>query len=358
MEPMQSPSEVHSGEDFVHMEDSKPTGVMSLSDSIVNVEKADLLDKAVEEEEGNKVSDSVVSGGNGADVGECSPETRRVDLPEDLTKSLVILTCESIGNNGSCDVYLIGTDHASKESCRQVQAIISILKPEVVFLELCCRRMSALQSQTTPTPTMSDMIKNWKQRENMFEIFIELILAKISIKDVDVYGDEFRVAYEEALKYGGKVVLGDRHQEITFKRTWAKMPLWLKVKCIYFTLFVAFFLPSAQVDGKELEEMDSLDTTTQMSKDYPSVMDTFVHERDQYMSYALLSVASERSSVVAVVGSSHIDGIKKKWKQPISMKDLMEIPESVFKVKRIVSSVAIGFAGIAIVSVIRLTRRR
>ncbi|KAG2267310.1 hypothetical protein Bca52824_061865 [Brassica carinata] len=144
---------------------------------------------------------------------------------------------------------------------------------------------------------------------------------------------------------------------ITFKRTWAKMPLWLKVKCIYFTLFVAFFLPSAQVDGKELEEMDSLDTTTQMSKDYPSVMDTFVHERDQYMSYALLSVASERSSVVAVVGSSHIDGIKKKWKQPISMKDLMEIPESVFKVKRIVSSVAIGFAGIAIVSVIRLTRR-
>ncbi|CDY46846.1 BnaA10g03300D [Brassica napus] len=201
---------------------------------------------------------------------------------------------------------------------------------EVVFLELCCRRMSALQSQT----------------------------VKISIKDVDVYGDEFRVANEEALKYGGKVVLGHRHQEITFKRTWAKMPLWLKVKCIFFTLFVAFFLPSAQVDGKELEEMDSLDTTTQMSKDYPSVMDTFVHERDQlmmigggninenfwYMSYALLSVASERSSVVAVVGSSHIDGIKKNWKQPISMKDLMEIPESVFTVKRIVSLVAIGFA--------------
>ena len=40
------------------------------------------------------------------------------------------------------------------------------------------------------------------------------------------------------------------------------------------------------------------------------------------------------------------------------MKDLMEITESVFTVKRIVSSVAIGFAGIAIVSVIRLTRRR
>lgn len=70
------------------------------------MENADLLNKAVEEEGGNKVSDSV--------VGECSPETAKVELPEDLTKSLVILTCESIGNNASCDVYLIETDHTSK----------------------------------------------------------------------------------------------------------------------------------------------------------------------------------------------------------------------------------------------------
>lgn len=36
---------------------------------------------------------------------------------------------------------------------------------------------------------------------------------------MDVYGDEFRVAYEEALKYGGKVVLGDRHQEVICSST-------------------------------------------------------------------------------------------------------------------------------------------
>ncbi|CAN7138945.1 hypothetical protein HID58_037490 [Brassica napus] len=83
------------------MEVSKSTGDISLSDNIVNVDKADLLNKAVEEEGRNKVSDSV--------VGECSPKTAKVELQEILTKSLVILTCESIGNNGSCDAYLIRT---------------------------------------------------------------------------------------------------------------------------------------------------------------------------------------------------------------------------------------------------------
>ena len=34
---------------------------------------------------------------------------------------------------------------------------------------------------------MSDMIKNWKQRENMFEIFIELILAKAGFLHQDIF---------------------------------------------------------------------------------------------------------------------------------------------------------------------------
>lgn len=119
IEPTQSPSEpeVHSGEDFVHIEDPRPTGDISLSDSIVNVEKDELLDDEAEEE--FKDSDSVVSGGDGidgggADDGECSSETTKVELPEELAKSVVILTCESTGKGGSCDVYLIGTAHVSK----------------------------------------------------------------------------------------------------------------------------------------------------------------------------------------------------------------------------------------------------
>ncbi|KAG2312909.1 hypothetical protein Bca52824_024466 [Brassica carinata] len=116
MEPTQLPSEteVHSSEDFVHIkEHSKPTGDFSLSDSIVNVEKEDAVE---EEEEEHKNSDSVgdVAGcdGDGYGGGECSSE--KVKLPEELAKGVVILTCKSNGESGSCDVYLIGTAHVSK----------------------------------------------------------------------------------------------------------------------------------------------------------------------------------------------------------------------------------------------------
>lgn len=127
MELTQSPTEpgVHSGEDFVHIEGPRPAGDMSLSDSIVNVEKDDLLDEAEEE---FRDSESIVSGGDAAggsgdgdgigggavDYGECSSETTKVELPEEFAKSVVILTCESTGSGGSCDVYLIGTAHVSK----------------------------------------------------------------------------------------------------------------------------------------------------------------------------------------------------------------------------------------------------
>ncbi|KAJ4866752.1 TraB family protein [Raphanus sativus] len=333
---------VNSGEDFVHIEEhsSRPTGDISLSDSIVNVEKED----AVEDEEEYKDSDSVVSGGDagegivsggGEGEGEGS-STTKAELPEELAKSVVMLTCESTGESGSCDVYLIGTAHVSKESCREVQAVISILKPEAVFVELCSSRLSILKPQALKIASQLEVLP----------------------------GAEFRVAYEEALKYGGKVILGDRPVQITLKRTWAKMPLWHKVKFLYSLLFQAVFLPSAEELDKMLKEMDDLDMLTlviqEMSKEFPSLMDTLVHERDQYMASSLLRVASEHSSVVAVIGRGHINGIKKNWQQPITMKDLMEIPsdESVFTVKRIISSVAIAVTGTAIVTGILLARRR
>ena len=98
-----------------------------------------------------------------------------------------VLTCESTSKGGACQVYLVGTVHDSQESCRQVRTIINFLKPLVVFLELCPDR----------TP----------------------LLTPISLEfDSKLKDSEFRVAVEEAVKYGGKVVLGDRPQK-TYNRT-------------------------------------------------------------------------------------------------------------------------------------------
>ncbi|KAL0722162.1 hypothetical protein Bca4012_036761 [Brassica carinata] len=348
-------------------EPEAPFGDTSLSHNIVNVETE-------EKEEEEEYSDSgsartgvdlifVASGDddiyNGADG---VVERTKVELPEEYAKSVMVLTCDSKAEGGSCDVYLIGTAHVSEESCREVEAIVSYMKPEVVFVELCASRLSILTPQTLKVPTAWEMIDMWKKKHNPFGIAYGWFLAKIASKLDVLPGAEFRVAYEEAVKYGGQVILGDRPVQITLKRTWAKMPLWHKVKFLYGLVFQAVFLPSPEELDKMLKAMNDVDMLTlviqQMSKEFPSLMDTLVHERDKYMACMLSRVASEHGSVVAVVGRGHLQGIKKNWDQPINMKDLLEIPtnKSVFTVKNVLKSLAILVVGAAIVSRIYLAR--
>ncbi|WCJ26765.1 TraB family protein [Euphorbia peplus] len=147
-----------------------------------------------------------------------------------------------------------------------------------------------------------------------------------------VRGSEFRVASEEAKSYSAKVILGDRPIEITRKRTWAKLPLWHTIKSVCTIPFQEDFQLFVKKYRSELEkEMDNSETLTvvldKMSKKFPTLMETIVHERDRYMSYGLLKVARKNSSVVAVVGRGHLPGIKKNWKQPIEALQLKEISE-------------------------------
>ncbi|PON93270.1 Pheromone shutdown [Trema orientale] len=262
------------GEDFVRIEGATAE---DLSESIVRVDEPRESAAAAPTEEDS---------------------ARRCVLPEELSRSVVMLTCESSAEGGVCDVYLVGTAHVSTESCREVEAVISYLKPEVVFLELCATRVAVLTPQNLKVA-------------NKLEVFP---------------GSEFRVAYEEAMKYGGRVILGDRPVQI-----------------------------------KEMDDVDMLTLVVQeMSKEFPTLMETLVHERDQYMSSTLLRIASEHSSVVAVVGKGHLQGIREHWQQPVMVKDLMELPtqKAVVSGERILKSLGVVAVGAAIISGIYLASKK
>lgn len=331
------------GEDFVRVDNPM---VDSLSESMVTVEHPSSAPE----------SESLESG--------ASEVEQRKDLPEELSRSVLRLTCDSTAEGGVCDVYLVGTAHVSQESCREVQAVISHLKPQVVFLELCPNRVTVLTPQNLKVPTMGEMVDMWKKNHNSFGILYSWFLAKVASKLEVFPGSEFRVAYEEAMKYGGRVILGDRPVQITLKRTWAKMPLWHKTKLLYSLLFQAVFLPSPEDLNKLLKEMDDVDMLTlviqEMSKKFPTLMETLVHERDKYMSSTLLRVASESGSVVAVVGKGHLQGIKNHWMQPVEMKDLLEIPSKkpAFSAVGMLTSFGVAITGAAIVSGIYLALKK
>ncbi|KAG5242071.1 traB domain-containing protein [Salix suchowensis] len=290
--------------------------------------------------------------------------SERKEAPHEFSRNVEVLTCESQAEGGKCVVYLVGTAHISQASCREVEAVIRHVKPQVVFLELCASRVAVLTPQNLKVPTMGEMIEMWKKNHNTFGILYSWFLAKVSDKLEVFPGSEFRVAFEEARKYEGKVVLGDRPVQITLQRTWGKMPLWHKVKLLYSLLFQALFLPSSEDLDKMLKEMDDVDMLTlviqEMSKQFPTLMDTLVHERDQYMSSTLLRIAKEHSTVVAVVGKGHLQGIKKHWGQPVELKDLMEIPSKkpAVSARKVLASLGVAVAGVAIVSGFYLSRKK
>lgn len=102
MDPPHAPppeSEPPASEDFVHIETPSPK-MEELSESIVKVE--DELPN-----EGEPVSV------DGAET-EGSSEPRREVPPDELSRSVVVLTCESAAEGGTCDVYLVGTAHVSQ----------------------------------------------------------------------------------------------------------------------------------------------------------------------------------------------------------------------------------------------------
>ncbi|XP_004151877.1 traB domain-containing protein [Cucumis sativus] len=345
MDPVPPESDSPAVEDFVHIEDPN---IESLCESIVSTTDEQINDEAA----------SVIS----PEAEEGLAEQRRV-LPEELSRSVLVLTCETTGEGGICDVYLVGTAHVSQESCREVQAVISYLKPQVVFLELCASRVAVLTPQNLKVPTMGEMVEMWKKKHNIFGILYSWFLAKVANKLEVFPGSEFRVAYEEAMKYRGKVILGDRPVQITIRRAWAKMPLWHKIKLLYSFVFQAFFLPSPEELTKMLKDMDDVDMLTliiqEMSKEFPTLMDTLVHERDRYMSTTLLGVAKEHQSVVAVVGKGHLSGIKKNWQQPVTLEDLLEMPtQKGVPVVKIFSSIGVAVAGVAIISGVYLACKK
>nr|GEW36120.1 TraB domain-containing protein [Tanacetum cinerariifolium] len=250
------------------------------------------------------------------------------------------------------------------ESCKEVEAVISFLKPQVVFLELCSGRVAVLTPQNLKVPTMGEMVDLWKKKHNAFGILYSWFLAKVASKLEVFPGSEFRVAYEEAMKYGGRVVLGDRPVNITLKRTWSRMPLWHKTKLMYSLMFQSIFLPSPLRLKEMLNDLNDVDMLTlviqEMSKEFPTLLETLVHERDKYMSSSLLKVARENSSVVAVVGKGHLQGIQKYWKQPIEVRELLELPSAkpAISFMKVVSVTGVLVAGAAIVTGIYLSSKK
>ncbi|XP_056171514.1 uncharacterized protein LOC130139142 [Syzygium oleosum] len=135
-------------------------------------------------------------------------------LPEELSRSVVV-TCVSDG--GTCDVFVLQTKQRSQESCREIEvkSMMTYVLPQVV----------SVRHPGNPHEGLT-LHRNYK------------VVNKLEVSP----GQESRVAFKEAMKYGGKV---------TLLRTWVMQP-WEKIMFIVASLLCFKELLFLEVPSKKL----------------------------------------------------------------------------------------------------------
>eukprot|EP01132_Coremiostelium_polycephalum_P004826 gene4826-6014_t len=144
-------------------------------------------------------------------------------------------------------------------------------------------------------------------------------------------GTEFITAYIEAKKVGASVVFGDRLVEITLQRVWNSLTRWEKIKFVLCLIMASF----SDVTPEEIDALKNCNDefVTQLLNEFkekfPSVIQTIVTERDQYMAARLRICPGKK--IVAVVGRGHVSGIIREWENyNINLQEL----ESVIVIRR------------------------
>ena len=261
-----------------------------------------------------------------------------------LPDTVTVLRCP----NGSV-VYLVGTAHFSKESVRDVRETIREVRPNVVVLELCAERQLMLQyGEEDILREAAEInftkVRHYIRRDGLVAGVMQSLFLKLSAeltKKLGVApGGEFRAAYEEGVKQGARIVLGDRLINVTFKRVLLSLSFFQKLR-FYYT--IARTLSSdLSITPEEVEKMKNKDMVDmlvgELAKEFPTVTKVLVDERDKVLAFSLKhavlpagnipAIPSAPVVAVGVVGMGHVKGIRSHWDKEITgIQELTSIPQ-------------------------------
>ena len=225
-------------------------------------------------------------------------------------------------------IYIVGTAHVSQKSAELVESVVKELKPDSVAVELCEPRYRALKNPEEWKKT--DIVQVIKQGKSSL-LLVQLILSgfqkRIGKKLGVQPGLEMMKAIEAAEEVGAKTVLADREVSITLKRTWGGLGFFGGMKLLS-TLILEGFAPSQELDEEEIERLKTADVLEEAMREFaealPTVRESLIDERDQYLASKINSAPGER--VVAVVGAGHVPGITRYLDQKIDLAPLETVP--------------------------------
>jgi len=247
----------------------------------------------------------------------------------ELPQSVVTLV------RGETTFYLVGTAHVSQRSVEEVRAVIALLEPDVVCVELDQARHDALTKDSAFREL--DVFKVVREGRTLYLLahlalssYQRRIGASLGIKP----GAELLAAVHAARERSIPVELIDRDINITLKRTWRNLGLW-KRSTLLSSLLVGWETgdegdkaePITEQTIEQLKETKALsEMLHELGRAVPEIKAPLIDERDQYLASKLTDAGAGRRKVVAVVGAAHVPGMTAQLGQPIDRAALERIP--------------------------------
>ncbi|KAL6772081.1 hypothetical protein ACKKBG_A28870 [Auxenochlorella protothecoides x Auxenochlorella symbiontica] len=331
------------------------------------------------------------------------PENGRdIIKAEELPRPLEILKYRDPQNASNVETkfYVLGTAHVSMQSCRDAADLIARVRPDFVLLELCNERISILSLDKFEEPNFGAAVAAIRSgKSTPFQALYSWLLAKVATNLEIKPGEEFRVALRSAQQVGAKVdiqpearvrthtpiklcpgltfwtasspqsphtshqvVLGDRLVSVTLARVWGGLSIWEKLSLVKNLTWTGFSMLDAEALTKEIESMKEADVLTEaileFGKEYPGMIGPLLTERNLYMVYMMRKLAAHASSVVAVVGAGHLQGIRENWESAIDIEALMELPPDRPLRRRLIKLGALAGSVLAVTLVVRFVLKR
>lgn len=227
---------------------------------------------------------------------------------------------------------LLGTAHVSTASVEAVKEQISTYQPDIVAVELCQSRYTALTSnRRLDKEGLLKVVKEGKAPLVLLQSLLAAEQRKLGLDEGQQPGAELLVAVQEAKANDLEYALIDRDIQTTLRRAWKKMKFREKVKILW------SLLGDEDEDGPEvselLEDQDLLSSLMEELKTFsPGAGTVLIDERDSFLAGKIADLPLDERKVLVVVGAGHLAGVKQHLThdtQPdsVSMSRLDSVPQ-------------------------------
>jgi pheromone shutdown-related protein TraB len=209
-------------------------------------------------------------------------------------------------------VRVIGTAHISSSSVAAVKAQIEAFQPDIVAVELCASRHTALTSnRRLDKEGLLKVVKEGKAPLVMLQSLLAAEQRKMGLDEGEQPGAELLAAVKTAEEANLEVALIDRDIQTTLRRAWKRMKFFEKVKILWSLLGDEEDEDAPEV-SELLEDQDLLSSLMEELKTFsPGAGAVLIDERDAYLAGKITALEkSSNKRILAVVGAGHLKGIE------------------------------------------------